>query len=120
MIRIDNYELVSTQISPKGAEPYMAAVITFAWSDTQPEGPPGWTGENTRLEWHREGLAMHHPKGTLLFPTNDTGAPGGPLNRKMLTEFIQACGGLFVCAFDDTGNPLASMGFAAKIPNAGP
>lgn len=116
--QIENYELVSTQVSPHAGEPYMAAVITFAWADANLENPPAWTEENTRLEWQRSGLAMHHPKGTLLFPTNDVGYPGGPLKREMLMEFIEACGGLFVCAFDDSGNPLASMGFSAKVPGS--
>lgn len=113
--RIDNYELSITTIKPDTAPAYPAVILSFAWADAGSKDLPEWAVETVSLAWSDDGLVLDLPTGALLFPTDDFGFPGGPLKREMVEGMIRSAGGMFACAFNQQGDPIASMGFPALV-----
>lgn len=115
MIRIANYELAITSLADENGQVAPIVALSFSWPDVSALPAPALDADNCSLQIVDEGLQAVLAGHDLLFPLSGPGVgpPGGEdgLDREQVLGLIRAHAGLFVCAFNDQGDMVASVGF---------
>lgn len=121
MIRLPNYELALSHLA--SADGAVVPIIALSFAD---EDLPGcldlpWTDSNCRLTITDQGLAVSLAGHEVVFPLVSSPSGVDPehptaqgLDRKQVLALLSAHQHLFVCAFNQEGDLVASIGFATQ------
>ena len=112
MITVPDFEIAVTSIAGQDNTQKPIVALSFAWSSAGSSKNPVWSDDTSTLQVKEDGLLFSLPDTVIFFPWN-TSETKNPdlLDGPAVIELIASHGGLFVCAFDDAGDLVESIGF---------
>lgn len=120
MVIIPNYEVALTSLANDKGFVAPIVALSFAWEDLSSKPPPAWSKDNCVLQIVDTGLMASLAGQEVLFPLvsasgqSGVGSSDQGLDRDQVLNAISAQKQLFVCAFNDDGDMIASIGFELK------
>lgn len=116
MLNIPNYEVALSALENEQGASVPIIALSFAWDDVAATAPNPWVQSECQMEIVDDGLYVQIGRHSLLFPLaqNPTQGNESGVGRSDFLSLLAQHQHLFVCAFDEQGDLIQSIGFQTQ------